>query len=148
MIRVCFLSCSLLFFIFGFSNQVQAKSCVISDPTDRALNVRETPNGRIINRLKNGRTVEIVQFQNDAKGRPWGYATGYYEGDFRNWGWVFMAAVAERVVMYVAGLPIPNFGYFAAFAIMTALFYPVAVLLTQNILGIRRGVVDRGIGAR
>ncbi|WP_150496613.1 SH3 domain-containing protein [Roseibium aquae] len=74
--------------------RVDAKSCVISDPTDRALNVRETPNGRVINRLKNGRTVEITQFENDAKGRPWGYATGYYEGRFRNWGWVFMEALA------------------------------------------------------
>lgn len=92
--RLCFMAVLVVCLVTFFPEKSNAKSCVVSDPTDRALNVRETPNGRVINRLKNGRTVEITQFENDAKGRPWGYATGYYEGRFRNWGWVFMAAVA------------------------------------------------------
>jgi hypothetical protein len=92
--RLCFLAVTVVCLVTLFPGRSDAKSCVVSDPTDRALNVRETPNGRVINRLRNGRTVEITQFENDAKGRPWGYATGYYKGRFRNWGWVFMAAVA------------------------------------------------------
>jgi len=71
----------------------QAKSCVIADAQDTALNVRDAPNGRVINRLRNGRKVEISKFLNDSKGRPWGYANGKYKGNYRNWGWVFMASL-------------------------------------------------------
>ena len=70
-----------------------AETCFIADPTDRALNVRATPNGKVINRLRNGREVEIERYQDDAKGRPWGYATGMYQGNHRKWGWVFMEAI-------------------------------------------------------
>lgn len=68
-------------------------SCIIADPADTALNVRATPNGEIINRLRNGRVVTIERLQNDAKGRPWGYASGKYKGKHRQWGWVYMEAV-------------------------------------------------------
>lgn len=67
--------------------------CFISDSEDTALNVRDTPNGKIINRLKNGREIIIKAVRHDKKGRPWGYAIGYYKGKLRNWGWVFTASI-------------------------------------------------------
>ena len=86
---------TLIISISGFiiTSPVQAETCFIADPKDTALNVRATPNGEIINRLRNGREVEIERYQDDTKGRPWGYATGEYKGKHRKWGWVFMEAV-------------------------------------------------------
>lgn len=78
---------------FFITSPALAETCFIADPTDTALNVRATPNGEIINRLRNGREVEIELYQDDAKGRSWGYATGEYKGKHRKWGWVFMEAV-------------------------------------------------------
>ena len=69
------------------------QNCTAAETDGSVLNVRATPNGELINRLRNGREIAITQYQNDSKGRPWGYATGYYNGKFRNWGWVFMASV-------------------------------------------------------
>ena len=79
--------------ITAFVTPVHAQNCIIADPSDTSLNVRETPNGKVINRLRNGRKVVIQSKRNDAKGRPWGYATGLYKGRNRNWGWVFMQSV-------------------------------------------------------
>lgn len=72
---------------------LHAQECVIADPTDTSVNVRVTPNGKLFNSLRNGREVTITEIRNDAKGRPWGYAVGQYKGQFRKWGWVFMALV-------------------------------------------------------
>ncbi len=64
--------------------------CIVSDRSDFALNVRDSPQGEVINRLKNGREVEIREFDQDQNGNVWGYATGQYEGAFRVWGYLFM----------------------------------------------------------
>ncbi|MEP4179572.1 MAG: hypothetical protein ABJL94_09160 [Rhizobiaceae bacterium] len=71
----------------------EAKDCIIQDPNDTSLNVRDTPNGKVVNALRNGRKVKITSLRNDSKGRPWGFATGNYKGTYRDWGWVFMALV-------------------------------------------------------
>jgi hypothetical protein len=62
--------------------------CKVTDPTGTPLNVRDTPNGRVINTLKNGREVSINQISYDSKGRPWAKVGGYYNGEYRVWGWV------------------------------------------------------------
>lgn len=66
------------------------EKCIVSDRSDFALNVRDSPQGEIINRLKNGREVEIREFEQDQNGNLWGYATGQYKGAFRVWGYLFM----------------------------------------------------------
>lgn len=63
--------------------------CQVTDPTGTPLNVREKPNGRIVNALKNGRKVYIHQIYYDKKNRPWVKIGGYYKGEYRIWGWVF-----------------------------------------------------------
>lgn len=90
--RVHLLSAAV-FFAALFSFEARASNCVIADHTDTSLNVRESPNGNVINRLRNGRTISIDRILNDSKGRPWGYATGLYKGKDRKWGWVFMESV-------------------------------------------------------
>jgi hypothetical protein len=65
-----------------------AKVCKVTDPTGTPLNVRDQPNGRVINALKNGREVNIEAITNDSKGRPWAKVGGYYKGEYRIWGWV------------------------------------------------------------
>lgn len=65
-----------------------AKVCKITDPTGTPLNVRDQPNGRVINAVKNGREVNIEAITNDSKGRPWAKVGGYYKGEYRIWGWV------------------------------------------------------------
>lgn len=64
------------------------KVCQVTDPTGTPLNVREQPNGRVINSLRNGREVYIEDTANDSQGRPWVKVGGYYEGKYRVWGWV------------------------------------------------------------
>ncbi|MEQ8962104.1 MAG: SH3 domain-containing protein [Coleofasciculus sp. C2-GNP5-27] len=63
--------------------------CQVTDPTGSPLNVRDTPNGRVINALKNGREVYIHEVAYDNQGRPWVNVGGYYQGEYRIWGWVF-----------------------------------------------------------
>lgn len=62
--------------------------CKVSDPTGTPLNVRDSPNGDIINTLRNGREVDIIEIVNDEQNRSWAKIGGYYEGNYRIWGWV------------------------------------------------------------
>ena len=45
--------------------------CKVTDPTGTPLNVRESPNGKIIATLPNGTLVTIVEAKNAANGKPW-----------------------------------------------------------------------------
>ncbi len=63
--------------------------CRVFDPYDSGVNVRATPNGRKINRLRNGRIVYAEDYDNDTQGRPWAYVSGNYNGAWRNWGWMY-----------------------------------------------------------
>ncbi len=80
-------------FMITLVSETKAKNCVIADAGDTSLNVRDSPNGKIVNRLRNGRSITIGTLRNDSKGRPWGFATGNYQGKYRKWGWVLMQSV-------------------------------------------------------
>jgi hypothetical protein len=67
------------------------QECIVADRTDSAVNVRSSPNGRIINRLRNGRKIVITDTVFDYRGRPWVYAEGEYNGEWRKWGLIFKA---------------------------------------------------------
>ena len=62
--------------------------CKVTDPTGTPLNVRAYPNGDVINALRNGREVDMLEFAYDDRGRPWVKVGGYYQGTYRIWGWV------------------------------------------------------------
>lgn len=68
-------------------------NCFVGDPQDYYANVRQTPNGKVINGLRNGRKVFIQDTKYDSKGRPWYYLTGWYNGEYRYWGWVIYWSV-------------------------------------------------------
>lgn len=82
----------ILFFSPSLTNTAFAieRTCIITPSDGPALNVRDKPNGKVVNRLTWFRLVDIVRTRNDSKGRPWGYAIGNYKGKQRNWGWIFM----------------------------------------------------------
>jgi uncharacterized protein YgiM (DUF1202 family) len=46
----------------GFSSPVLAETetCTVTDPTGTALNVRKSPNGKVIGSIKNGKIVTIL----------------------------------------------------------------------------------------
>ncbi|MGI9351371.1 MAG: hypothetical protein ACR2O3_07395 [Rhizobiaceae bacterium] len=71
------------------TNSARAEMCLISDKSDTSLNVRDAPNGKIVNRLLNGRKVFLTDRNWDGKGRIWRLAEGEYKGKWRKWGWVF-----------------------------------------------------------
>lgn len=68
----------------------------VTDPTGTPLNVRDEPNGKVINKLRNEREVYITETAYDYRNRPWVYLEGYYQGDYRQWGW----AIREFVSCY------------------------------------------------
>jgi len=80
----------VLFFLPIMPPQAIAETCVMFDPADTGVNIRATPNGRLINRLRNGRRVTINEIGYDGKGRPWARVSGFYQGRWRYWGWAFM----------------------------------------------------------
>ncbi|MBW4551712.1 MAG: SH3 domain-containing protein [Aphanocapsa sp. GSE-SYN-MK-11-07L] len=68
---------------------VQAEEvCKVTDPTGTPLNVRSSPNGEIVNALRNGREVYIHEVARDSQGRAWVKIGGYYDSRYRTWGWV------------------------------------------------------------
>lgn len=72
--------------------------CKVADPTGSPLNVRDQPNGRVINALRNGREVFIRDASYDEEGKPWVLVDGVYQGRYRTWGWVvreFLACYRE-----------------------------------------------------
>lgn len=48
-------------------------TCFVNDPTGTPLNVRATPNGKIVYKLRNGTVIENMSEEKffDSKGRQW-----------------------------------------------------------------------------
>jgi len=80
----------------GLSAAHAERVCKVTDPTETPLNIRDEPNGKIINKLRNDREVYITDTTYDNKNRPWVYLEGYYKGEYRHWGW----AIREFVSCY------------------------------------------------
>lgn len=64
-----------------------AQTCKVTDPTTTPLNVRVTPNGKIIGTVKNGTVVYISEYRYDNEGRPW--AMVFNAKNDRYLGWVY-----------------------------------------------------------
>ncbi|MEY2984716.1 MAG: hypothetical protein RLZZ568_1333 [Cyanobacteriota bacterium] len=80
----------LLTLIVLITNVQARQICKVTDPTGTPLNVRDSPNGKVINSLQNGREVEIVEIDYDQKDRPWVKVGRPWvrAGESRIWGWV------------------------------------------------------------
>lgn len=55
----------------GFALAADGDRCKVTDPTGTPLNVRESPNGKIVGTLANGSLVAIAASQTAANGKPW-----------------------------------------------------------------------------
>ena len=66
------LALALPFLATAASAQSVGKTCVVADPSGTPLNVRITPNGRIVDVLSNGTWVYIDDVQRD-NGKTWAY---------------------------------------------------------------------------
>src|SRR4051812_2114731 len=67
--------------------QQQPSRCRITDPTGTPLNIRTSPNGRVVGALENGRSVTIIDRTFDRQRRPWVYVADAHDG--QPLGWAF-----------------------------------------------------------
>lgn len=77
LIGLC-LGVSLSLNITGFSSPALAETetCIVADPTGTTLNVRKSPNGKVIGSIQNNKTVKILGLSIDKKGRSWAKVRG------------------------------------------------------------------------
>ncbi len=50
--------------------------CYVTDPTGTPLNVRKSPDGKVIGSIKNNKVVTILGISTDKKGRDWAKVRG------------------------------------------------------------------------
>ena len=70
----------------------EGERCKVTDPTGTPLNVRASPNGKIIGTLPNGTFVIIVELKTAANGKPWAKVQHYPTN--QPIGWVFREFVS------------------------------------------------------
>ncbi|MDJ0846590.1 SH3 domain-containing protein [Crocosphaera sp.] len=83
---------------FHFNFAKAEPICRVTDPTGTPLNVRETPNGRIIGRLSNGVDVYIVKIDYDSQGRLWALVGRSSHNQSGVFGWVFREFIVALIV--------------------------------------------------
>ena len=67
-------------------------TCVIADPTGTPLNIRTSPNGKIVGKIANGERVRISD-QTTEDGKQWAYISNTAS---RPMGWVFRRFLSCR----------------------------------------------------
>ena len=75
------------FLLAGACAAAAQARCRVMDPTDTPLNVRTTPNGRVVDALPNGMLVSVIERRSDERGRAWVYIARLSNG--KPIGWVF-----------------------------------------------------------
>jgi len=76
----------------GFALAAEGGRCKVTDPTGTPLNVRESPNGKIVGTLANGALVAIVEAKDAANGKPWVKIVD--AKTYKPIGWVFREFVS------------------------------------------------------
>ena len=67
---------------------VAGDTCFVTDPTDSSLNVRNTPNGKVVDKIANNTEVIIKSIKKDSKGKAW--AKVVRQGDKSTIGYVLL----------------------------------------------------------
>jgi hypothetical protein len=70
------------------AQEVSGRTCHVADPTGTPLNARLQPNGKIVNRIKNGKTVYAQSISADAEGKPWVLVASKNQGKYKILGYV------------------------------------------------------------
>ncbi len=74
---------------FASVQEADAQRCKITDPTGTPLNVRASPNGKILRKIVNGTVVYIEDTSSDSKGRAWVQISQSIGNERKILGWVF-----------------------------------------------------------
>ena len=74
------------------SGSDQDGTCVVADPTGTPLNIRTSPNGKVVGRIANGERIRISD-QTTENGKEWAYISNTAS---RPMGWVFRKFLACR----------------------------------------------------
>lgn len=85
-IRVFF---SVVILIVAGVQVAKAEQCKVTDPTGTPLNVRASPNGKILQTVKNGTIVYEEQTAFDSKNRAWVQISRSTRNGRKILGWVF-----------------------------------------------------------
>jgi uncharacterized protein YgiM (DUF1202 family) len=85
---ICFLFL-LVVLAFAGATAANAQRCKITDPTGTPLNVRASPNGRIVGKVRNGTVVYIEANASDRNGKAWARIGTYRGRRYVILGWVF-----------------------------------------------------------
>jgi hypothetical protein len=70
------------------------KTCRVTDPTGTPLNARLQPNGKVVNRIRNGRTVYAQSIARDDEGKPWVLVAIKDRGNYKILGYVLREFVS------------------------------------------------------
>jgi hypothetical protein len=77
------------------NNDIQSgKTCKVTDPTGTPLNARLRPNGKIVNQIKNGRSVYVQSVDRDNEGKPWLLVAIENKGNYKILGYVLREFVS------------------------------------------------------
>jgi SH3 domain-containing protein len=91
MIRLAAAAVALLVSV-NLAAAAEGERCKVTDPTGTPLNVRESPNGKVIGTLPNGTLVSVVELKNAANGKQWVNVQHY--ATKQPIGWIFREFVA------------------------------------------------------
>lgn len=75
------------------SRDASAANCSVADPTPTPLNIRTSPNGKIVRTITNGERVRILDQTRDPRGKQWVYIADVGSQPL---GWVFREYLACR----------------------------------------------------
>ncbi|KAF0121121.1 MAG: SH3 domain-containing protein [Xanthobacteraceae bacterium] len=92
MIRTAAFALALGTVLLATDAEAQSTRCRVMDPTGTPLNVRDSPNGVVIGRIRNGTLVTRVRSSEDERGRPWSYVVDRSSGE--PLGWVYREFIA------------------------------------------------------
>ena len=76
------------------AQDISGRACRVTDPTGTPLNARLQPNGKVVNRLKNGRTVYAQSISTDNEGKPWVLVAIKNQGNYKIMGYVLREFVS------------------------------------------------------
>jgi hypothetical protein len=92
MVRILGIGLALGLALAASGAEAQSTRCRVMDPTGTPLNLRDSPNGAIIGRVRNGTLVTRVRSSEDERGRPWSYVVDRQTGE--PLGWVYREFIA------------------------------------------------------
>jgi hypothetical protein len=80
---------TLIMLVLTIDGKSQSDRCKVADPTGTPLNIRASPNGKILRTIKNDTIVYVEQTTLDSKNRSWVQISQSIGNERKILGWVF-----------------------------------------------------------